>query len=50
MIQLTYSECLIKQGKREEAAKHLNDALASFIKARSSHMAARAREAISKMA
>jgi tetratricopeptide (TPR) repeat protein len=50
LIQMAYSECLVKQGKLEEAGKHLTDAAASFRKTGARAMAERAEAAIAGLA
>ena len=49
IMQLTYSDCLLKQGKKDEAVKHLNDAVTSFKRAGSAPMTERAEAMLLKM-
>ncbi|MBA3045095.1 MAG: tetratricopeptide repeat protein [Candidatus Thermoplasmatota archaeon] len=49
VMQLTYSQCLIKQGKKEEAKKHLVDAASSFKRAGSKPMIERAENLLAKV-
>jgi tetratricopeptide (TPR) repeat protein len=49
IMQLTYSDCLLKQGKKEDAIKHLKDAATSFKRAGSAPMVQRAEAQLLKI-
>lgn len=49
VMELAYSECLMKQGKTEEARMHLTDAIGAFRKADSKIMIERAEKKLAKI-